>query len=116
MAITSTQKKPLTRTNMATGRYLDTGTAAAFTISCGFAPRYVKVVNVTSAGEGLNWLEWFEGMADDSAIKVQDAGTSEAGITLITTLGITPTADGFTVGLDTDLNVSSEQLSWLALA
>lgn len=117
MAVTSTQTKaPSSAVNVAVGRYLDTGTAAAISITCGFKPRYVKVINVTSAGEGLNWVEWYEGMADASAIKVQDAGTSEAGITLITTLGITPSARGFTIGLDTDLNVTSEQLSWMAIS
>lgn len=116
MAVTSTQSKiPASTTNIAVGRYVDTGTAAAFTITTGFKPRYVRVINVTSAGEGLNQVEWFEGMADDSAIKLQDAGTSEAGLTLITSLGITVSATGFTVGLDTDLNVTSEQLSWMAI-
>ncbi len=115
MAVTSTQvKNSASVMQMAVGRYLDTGTAAAFTITIGFKPLYVKVINVTSAGEGLNWIEWYHGMAAASAIKVQDAGTSEAGITLITTLGITQLSYGFTVGLDTDLNVTSEQLSWIA--
>ena len=116
MAITSTQSKvPASSTNIATGRYLDTGTAAAFTITTGFKPRYVEVWNVTAAGTGLCCVKWFEGMADASAIKMDDQGTSEAGLTLITTLGITPVSYGFTVGLDTDLNVTSEQLSWICI-
>lgn len=116
MAITSTQvKNSASVVQIAVGRYLDSGTAAAFTITTGFKPLYVKVVNVTSAGEGLNWVEWYHGMAADSAIKVQDAGTSETGVTLITSLGITQLSYGFTVGLDTDLNVTSEQLSWIAM-
>lgn len=116
MAITSTQSKaPASTSNIATGRYLDTGTAAAFTITTGFKPRYVEVWNVTAAGTGLVCVKWFEGMADASAIKMEDAGTSETALTLITTLGITVSASGFTVGLDTDLNVTSEQLSWLAI-
>jgi len=108
MAITSTQsEQPASVTNIAVGRYITTGTAAAFKITTGFKPRYVKVVNVTSR----DWYEWFEGMADASAHKTVAAGTG----TLITTLGITVAADGFTVGLDTDINVTSEQLSWLAI-
>lgn len=36
--------------------------------------------------------------------------------TLITTLGITPiTNKGFTMGLDTDVNVSNEQVSFIAI-
>lgn len=92
---------------VATGRYLDTGTVAAYAFSCGFQPKYVRVVNVTSG----DMYEWFEGMAAASASKTVAAGTRS----LITTLGITVSADGFTMGLDTDVNVSSEQVSWLAL-
>ena len=33
----------------------------------------------------------------------------------ITTLGITVSETGFTIGFDTDLLVTSEQLSWKAL-
>ena len=92
---------------VATGRYLDTGTVAAYEFECGFRPKYVRVANVTS-GDGY---EWFEGMADASAWKQVAAGTK----TLITTLGITVAANGFTMGLDTDVNVTSEQVSWLAI-
>lgn len=115
MAITSTQSNQGAVNNVAVGRYLDTGTAAAFTITTGFKPRYVEVWNVTAASTGLVGVKWFEGMADASAIKINDEGTSETGVTLITTLGITVSETGFTVGLDTDLNVTSEQLSWMAI-
>lgn len=108
MAITSTQSKsPASAVNIAVGAYLDTGTAAAFNITCGFKPRYVRVVNEGSGDRE----EWFEGMADAEALKIV-AGNAAA---MITTLGITPLADGFTVGLDTDINVTSEQLSWIAI-
>lgn len=92
---------------MHVGRYIDTGTVAAFNITLGFQPRYVKVVNVTSG----DMIEWYEGMAAASACKT----TGATGVrTLITTLGITVSASGFTVGLDLDVNVTSEQLSWIA--
>lgn len=108
MAITSTQSMhPGSVSNVAVGRYLDTGTAAAFTITTGFKPRYVRVENLTDR----NGYEWFEGMADAAALKTVAAGTK----TLLTTLGITVSANGFTVGLDTDVNVSSKQLSWIAI-
>jgi hypothetical protein len=94
-------------TRVATGRYLDTGTVAAYTFSLGFQPRYVLVVNVTSG----DMYEWFEGMAAASASKTVAAGTR----TLITTLGVTVSTDGFTMGLDTDVNVTNEQVSWLAI-
>lgn len=107
MAVVATQTNPTVRTNVATGRYLENGTAVAFQIACGFKPRYVKVVNVTDSIQ----VEWFEGMADASANKTIAAGTKS----LITTLGITPDSRGFTVGLDLGLNVVNKQLSWIAL-
>ena len=110
MAVTSTQSQhPASVNNVAVGRYLDDGTAAAFKITTGFKPRYVLVVNLDASG--LCKMEWFEGMADASGIRTVTAGD----ITVITTLGITVAADGFTVGLDLELNADDEQLSWLAI-
>jgi len=107
MTQTSTGSHNAQINNVAVGRYLDDGTAAAFTITTGFKPRYVRVVNVASGDE----YEWFEGMADASAYKRVAAGTAS----IPTTLGITVTNRGFTVGLDTDINVTNEQLSWMAI-
>lgn len=109
MTQTITTKVPRAMAQVATGRYLDTGTVAAYQFTLGFKPRYVKVVNLAATGGSL---EWFEGMADASAFKRDTAGD----MTVITTLGITVDARGFTLGLDTDINVTSEQVSWLALA
>lgn len=108
MAVTSTQSKnPASVQQIVIGSYLDTGTAAAFTIAIGFKPRFVRVVNEG----GLASYEWYEGMADAEAFKTITDGT----ITFITSNGITPTADGFTVGLDADVNADNEQLSWMAI-
>ena len=108
MAITSTQSNvPASVTNVAIGRYIDTGTVAAFKITTGFKPRYVKVFNLTS----FDQEEWFEGMTADHAIKEVAAGTKSE----IASLGITVAVDGFTVGLDTDICYTSEQLSWIAI-
>lgn len=106
MAVTTTQTPVGVRLNRSIGRYLDTGTAAPVAITTGFKPRYVRVVNVTSGDE----YEWWEGMAAASAFKRVAAGTA----TIITTLGITVSDSGFTIGLDLDINVTSEQLSWVA--
>jgi 3D (Asp-Asp-Asp) domain-containing protein len=107
MPITSTQSNHHVR-NVAVGRYLNDGTAAAFKITTGFQPRYVKVMNVAATA---SMMEWSEGMAAASSIKTVAAGTR----TVPTTNGITVAADGFTVGLDTGVNISNEQLSWIAL-
>lgn len=108
MAVTSTQVAGDGIVRIATGRYLTDATAAAITITCGFTPRYVSVLNMTSGDS----YQWVEGMAAASALKQVAAGTSS----IITTLGITVSGNTFIIGLDTDVNVINEQLSWLAMA
>lgn len=108
MTITSTQSKhPASVNNVAVGRYLTDTTAAAYNITTGFKPRFVRVINLTDRNENV----WLEGMADASALHIVAAGTR----TLITTLGITPLTYGFTVGLDTAVNVTDKQISWIAI-
>lgn len=110
MAITSTQsQQPASSFNFTVGSYLDTGTVAAFTITLGYRPRYVKVVNTN--GSGYVMVEWFEGMADAYGVLTASNGDRST----ITSNGITPLSYGFTVGLNTDLCYTSEQLEWLAL-
>lgn len=107
MPITSTQSAGAGVVNIALGRFFDDGTVAAFTIELGFKPRYVIVSNVDSRDQ----MEFFEGMADDSGVKTVAAGTR----TLDVADAITPNSNGFTMGLDTDVVVTSEQISWLAI-
>jgi len=110
MAITATQSKaPASVTNIAMGSYIDTGTvsATAARLYTGFKPRYVKVFNETSGDQ----IEWFEGMTAAYGLKKVAAGTNSE----ITSLGITVYNDGFLIGLDTDIRVTSEQLRWLAI-
>ena len=111
MATTESQSTvPASVNNVAVGRHIiESGdTAAAITITCGFQPRYVKVQNLAATGATM---EWYEGMSAASGWKTVVAGDGE----LITTLGITVSASGFIIGLDTDLNVKAEQLSWMAI-
>ncbi len=108
MTITAVTNEPLNLLRMATGSYFDNGTEAAYTYSdLGFKPRYVKVVNLTSGDQE----EWFEGMTAAHAHKRIAAGTAAP----ITSLGITVSDRGFTIGLDTDINKDSEQVYWIAL-
>lgn len=109
MTQTITQSNPLVTSRIATGRYLDTGTVAAYTFTLGFKPRYVRVINSAATGGSF---EWFEGMANDSAIKRKAADGVES---LVTSNGITVSDNGFTLGLDTDINVTSEQVSFVAI-
>lgn len=110
MAITSTQvKNSASVLQLTVGRYLTSDTAAAFTITTGSKPLWVRVANLNASGYAM--MEWYHGMAAASAILVGADGARS----LITTLGITQLSYGFTVGLQTDVNVINEQLSWMAL-
>jgi len=110
MSSTSTQSYGKGIFQMGVGSYIETGTAAAVTITTGFKPRYVKVMNE----DGDAYMEWYEGMADAEAMKLV-GDTTPAVLGKVTSNGITVSASGFIIGLDTDVNVASQQMSWLAL-
>lgn len=110
MAQTITTKSPKGFTQLATGRYLDTGTVAAYIFALGFKPRYVRIINEAASGGSL---EWFEGMTAAHGIKRLAADGVQS---KITSNGITVSENGFTFGLDTDMNVTSEQVSFVAMA
>jgi len=110
MAATQSQSSDKGIVHRAVGSYIEDTLAAAFVITVGFQPRYVRVVNE----DGDAMMEWFEGMADAEAMKLV-GDTSPVTYAKITSNGITVSATGFTVGLDTDVNVVNQQMSWLAL-
>jgi len=84
-----------------------TGTGSALNVrTVGFRPRVVELLNVG----GNVTAKWVEGMADASAVKYITDGTQS----LITSDGITPLSDGFTIGADTDINVDTELVRWIA--
>lgn len=108
MAVTQSQvKNSASVMQMAVGSYITSSTAAAIEITTGFKPLWVRVVNETSG----DMYEWYHGMAAAEAVKTVAAGTRS----IITTLGITQGEKGFTIGLDLDVNVINEQLSWVAM-
>lgn len=91
------------------------GTGAALTIQLGFTPEYVRLVNE----DGLASLEWFSAMTDGHGLKTVTAGT----MSKITSNGVTPysgtagaNSAGFTIGADTDINVSGETLHYVAIS
>lgn len=92
MALTTSTVSHHQVRNEALGRVVtDAATAADTTFTVGFSPRIVRFINLTDRIT----LEWYEGMAADSAIMTVAAGTR----TLITTEGITANAtlNGFSV-------------------
>lgn len=111
MGVTATQKASDGVVRFVTGTYITDATAAAHDVNCGFKPKYVKVWNETSGDQ----IEWNDTMADAEGMKKVAAGTTA----IVTTLGITPlddgTTHGFRIGLDTDINVINEQVSYIAI-
>lgn len=89
-----------------------TGTGAAIDIKkVGFRPRNIRVFNV--AAGGLCSGEWIEGMADASMFKIVSSDGTNPTNSVPTSNGITPLADGFTLGADTDLNVAGEMVRFV---
>ena len=69
------------------------GAASAVSVSIGFKPRFVRVVNYDTAGS----LEWQAGMPAASGVKVVTAGAQ----TVVTSNGITVSDEGqITIGTD----------------
>jgi hypothetical protein len=58
------------------------------------------------ASGGLCTLEWNTAMPNASGFKTLPHDTAQ--FAFLTSNGITPLANGFTIGADTDLNVSGE--------
>lgn len=83
------------------------GTGALINVrTVGFRPRRVTLLNV----DGLVTAEWQDTMADDSMIKRVTAGT----MTAPTSDGIIPLSDGFSIGVDADVNAAGEVIHFSA--
>lgn len=89
------------------------GTAATISITCGFSPDVVFLMNVDDAGGGSD-LWWTTDMGDAYGRKMKDAGAGTTDLTYVATLGVTATDMGFNIGADTDVNVGSETIMWIA--
>ena len=84
------------------------GTGSALNVrTVGFRPRTVRLFNVT----GLVTAIWQDTMPDASALKAVTAGD----IGYITSDGITPLSNGFTIGADSDINAAAEVVHWEAI-
>ena len=105
MTITSTQTNAVENNDVATGSYADdAGSPAAISVTVGFTPRYVQVVNQTTRV----MFEWFEGMTAAHAIKTVAAGTRTAE----TSGGITVAAGGV---LTLPAPAQNDQIRWRAV-
>lgn len=112
---TSTYSNAESVCNLAQGRVItDAATATAQTFTVGFVPRFVEFVDLTAGTR----YEWYEGMANDSAMKTVTAGT----YALITSAGVTvnpeQTAGGATPGksftIPAAVMIASHTFQWRA--
>lgn len=108
--------------NFVTGEV--TATGSAINVSIGFTPSYVKVVNTAKNVV----MEWISGMGAGKGVKNQNQAVDEGG-TATYTVGPQAVASngisaysgddsnpaGFTIGADTDLNVSGNTLYYIAM-
>lgn len=105
MAITSDQLNAFGGSPFACGHHKDTaGSPAAITLTLGFTPTYVKMVNVTT----IQAQEWFFGMGAADAFKTANHDTAQH--SLLTSGGIT--VDGGTVTLPAP--AQNDQIYWIA--
>jgi len=77
------------------------GTAQSVTL--GFTPAYIKVVNQNNTSS----YEWFSGMSDDTSID------QAAALTVNAAGGLTPTTNGFTIGTDI-ADTTADVIRWVA--
>jgi hypothetical protein len=95
------------------------GTGAVISVTCGFIPDYVVVVNY----DGNAREEWIgnSAMGAADAQKIESSGTDAGDVSKLTTTGITVTdVDstflGFYIAVDSDVNVANETIGWVAMA
>ena len=84
-----------------------TGTGSLINVkTVGFRPRMVELINTGGLVSGV----WTDSMADASVAKRVTAGT----LSFPTSGGVTPLADGFSLGTDSDLNAAGELVHYIA--
>jgi hypothetical protein len=107
MAITETQNNGNGVLYRANGSYLDdAATPEAMVITCGFTPKYVRVVNETDRTQ----TEKFESMVDANTLKIAANGDA----TLATDSAIIFNEKGFT--FLKALTIQNKQYRWIAEA
>jgi hypothetical protein len=103
MTITATQSNAQESTRVAQGSHLDdAGSPDAISVTVGFTPRYVQVVNQTTRVT----FEWYEGMTAAHAVKTIANGTRSAE----TSGGIT--VSGGTITMPAP--AQNDQIRWVA--
>jgi hypothetical protein len=87
------------------------GTGSAIDVkTVGFRPRSVCLRNTSGNCVG----NWQHTMPDAAMQKIVDSGSGTTDISYVTSNGVTPLNNGFTIGADGDLNASTEVIHWEA--
>ena len=94
--------------NVASGEVV--GTGSAFNVICGFKPKHIRIMNRTDNSHS----EWNDAMPDASAQLTIDSGAGSTDVSFITSNGITPLYNGFTIGTNAALNTASDVVYWTA--
>jgi len=92
------------------------GTGAAIEVEVGFTPKHVKLVRDVSGTSHCS-MEAFASMLAASGYKITDDGAGVVTARMVTSNGITfgtDPAGKFTIGADTDMNISGVQIRWIA--
>lgn len=91
--------------HMKTGSF--SGTGATLSVNVGFKPGVVILYNITDKG----MMIWTADMPDAYSYRT----TGSDGYELYrSSLGITPVADGFTLGADTEMNEGTDTIHYIA--
>ena len=101
--------------DMATGTV--TGTGAAINVSLGWTPRVVLISNPSTTNPTV--VYWHTSMGSAKGLKTVVTGTTPA-VSYLSSLGVssytgsTTAGKGFTIGADTDLNITGDTLMYEA--
>jgi len=108
---TNTQTNASSISNVAVGQVVtDAGGAVDTVFTCGFQPRYVKWVNRTDSIQ----LEYFEGMAANSAVRTVAVGTRTLDVSSGITLGSPSLGTGGQFTIKAADIPASKSFSWIA--
>ena len=109
---TNTQSNTGGVANVAIGNVAtDAAAAADTTFTCGFQPRYIMFMNRT---DGVS-LEWYEGMAANSALRNVAAGTRTLDVASGVTVGTPASGTGGQFTIKAADIPASKAFSWMAI-
>lgn len=89
------------------------GTGAAINVVLGYTPSMVHVINIDGDAEYIWTADMTAGEAYKTIANGTTAQVASGGVTVYAGVSGT-TGAGFTIGADTDVNVSAETIMWYA--